>query len=111
MDEVEIRGALARGYCHEGQEHKIMDPDLCEAQAKEVAAILPDGEHISPQAAMAALSSRFRADDDYALGWHSNLAVMLTDYGVPYDAAQEQAAGFMRRAFNIDTLPILSRTL
>lgn len=41
MDIDDVRGALARGYCAEGQTHKVMDPYLCEAQAQEVMALLP----------------------------------------------------------------------
>lgn len=32
----EIRQALARGYCRDGNTHKVLDPDLIEAMAAEV---------------------------------------------------------------------------
>ena len=48
MDIEDIRGALARGYCHKGQAHKVMDPDLCEAQAQEVLAFLPEEVEAQP---------------------------------------------------------------
>jgi hypothetical protein len=41
MDIENIRGALARGYCAEGQTKKVMDPDLCEAQAQEIMSLFP----------------------------------------------------------------------
>ncbi len=31
-----LRQALARGYCAEGNTHKVLDSDLIEAMAKEV---------------------------------------------------------------------------
>ena len=40
-------------------------------------------------------------DPGYAIGWHANLAVMLTDEGVPHERAQEQARGFMLRTFGV----------
>lgn len=48
MNIEEVRGALARGYCAKGQTHKIMDPDLCEAQAQEVMALLPKSVEAAP---------------------------------------------------------------
>lgn len=47
MDIENIRGALARGYCAEGQPHKVMDPDLCEVQAVELMALLEPDESAS----------------------------------------------------------------
>lgn len=32
----DLRGALARGYCHKENENKILDPDLIESMAQEV---------------------------------------------------------------------------
>ncbi len=32
----EIRGALARGYCHKENDNKVLDPTLIEAMAQEV---------------------------------------------------------------------------
>lgn len=32
----DIRGAIARGYCHRVNETKVLDGDLCEAMAEEV---------------------------------------------------------------------------
>lgn len=48
MDIEDVRGALARGYCAEGQTHKVMDPDLCEAQAQEIMALLPQEVEAMP---------------------------------------------------------------
>ena len=36
IKEDEILGALARGYCTKENEKKIVDIELCKAQAKEV---------------------------------------------------------------------------
>ena len=36
IKEDEILGALARGYCTKENEKKIVDPTLCEAQAKAI---------------------------------------------------------------------------
>jgi len=33
---VEVRGALARGYCSKENEHKVLDPELIESMALEV---------------------------------------------------------------------------
>lgn len=48
MEIADIRGALARGYCADGQRHKVMDPDLCEAQAQEIMALLPKSVEAQP---------------------------------------------------------------
>ena len=48
MDIENIRGALARGYCAEGQTQKVMDPDLCEAQAQEIMALFPQSIEAMP---------------------------------------------------------------
>lgn len=32
----EIRGAVARGWCHDANQHKVMDPDLAIAISEEV---------------------------------------------------------------------------
>lgn len=37
---VEIAGAIARGYCSEKNSHKVLDPDLVEAMAVEVEKLL-----------------------------------------------------------------------
>ena len=37
---AEILGALARGYCHEGNTHKQLDSDLLNKQADEIQAML-----------------------------------------------------------------------
>jgi len=37
---AEIRGALARGYCTKENEKKVLDPDLCNAQAQELLALI-----------------------------------------------------------------------
>jgi len=39
-DDVAIRGALARGYCHDVNSHKTLDPDLIEAQLQELRKIM-----------------------------------------------------------------------
>ena len=36
----EIVGALARGYCTKENEEKVLDPDLINAQAREISAML-----------------------------------------------------------------------
>jgi len=36
---IEIQGALARGYCTKRNENKVLDPDLIEDMATEVAAL------------------------------------------------------------------------
>ena len=48
MDIDDIRGALARGYCEDGQTHKVMDPDLCEAQAQEIMRLFPQSVEAMP---------------------------------------------------------------
>jgi mannose-6-phosphate isomerase-like protein (cupin superfamily) len=41
---VEIAGAIARGYCSEKNSHKVLDPDLVEAMAVEVEKLLSNKE-------------------------------------------------------------------
>lgn len=36
----EVRGAVARGWCHEKNEHKVMDRDLADAITEEVFKLL-----------------------------------------------------------------------
>jgi hypothetical protein len=36
----QVRGALARGYCHKSNSYKILDSELCEAMANEIMALL-----------------------------------------------------------------------
>lgn len=40
MNANEIRGALARGYCHKENENKILDPNLIEAMAQEIQGLI-----------------------------------------------------------------------
>jgi len=40
IDIDDIQGAVARGWCHKVNEHKVMDPDLALAIASEVAALI-----------------------------------------------------------------------
>lgn len=39
----EVRGAVARGWCADANQHKVMDSDLAEAIAQEVMLLLPSG--------------------------------------------------------------------
>lgn len=51
MDISEIRGAVARGWCHEGNTHKVMDTDLAEAISQEVNKLvnpMPNSEGLNP---------------------------------------------------------------
>jgi hypothetical protein len=43
MIREELRGALARGYCHDKNRHKVLDGDLIEAMREEVEAALSQG--------------------------------------------------------------------
>lgn len=40
----EIRGAVARGWCHDQNRHKEMDADLAEAISQEIRKMLNDPE-------------------------------------------------------------------
>jgi hypothetical protein len=42
LEEVmdEITGAVARGYCHPKNQHKVLDPDLCFAIIEEIRKLL-----------------------------------------------------------------------
>lgn len=46
---AEILGALARGYCHEGNTHKQMDADLLNMQADELVALLAAAKEPLPK--------------------------------------------------------------
>lgn len=48
------------------------------------------------------LSKAMQDDPDYAWGWFCNLAVMCSDAGAPHASAQEYAADFMKRVFEVD---------
>lgn len=56
--------------------------------------------------AMERLSEAMK-DDDMANGWHANIAVLMTDEGVPYNKAQERASGFMNLVFGRKTIDLL----
>ncbi len=62
---------------------------------------------MTKQLAWAAVRNEMARDDDLALGWHSNLAVMMTDAGVDYYDAQKRASQFMNMAFGRETLGLL----
>lgn len=40
MEMSEIRGAVARGWCHPKNSHKVMDGDLAEAISEEIRELL-----------------------------------------------------------------------
>lgn len=54
-------------------------------------------------AAFAVVSKAMQTDGGYAQSWHSNLACLLTDAGVPHDIATIRAARFMNLAFGANT--------
>lgn len=61
-------------------------------------------EPITPKQAIEALSAAFKADPDYAWGWHCNLAGIALDAGADHASANGRAASFMRTVFGVDTM-------
>ena len=57
----------------------------------------------TPAGAVERLSRAFKADPDYAWGWHCNLACAAIDEGADQAAANRIAARFMRAAFSVET--------
>ena len=94
------RGIVAQAWCQPETSNTKMDVVLGDEFAK---ILIENTAGITVAQAMGCLSEAMK-DDDHANGWHANIAVLLTDEGVPYDAAQKRAAGFMKLVFNRDTL-------
>ena len=40
IDIDDIQGAVARGWCHKVNEHKVMDPDLANAIVEEITVLI-----------------------------------------------------------------------
>lgn len=49
------------------------------------------------------LGNAMRSDPYYAWVWHCNVAMVAHDAGAPHYEANQHAADFMRKAFNVDT--------
>ena len=99
MNIEEARGKAALAWCEPTTEKTEMDVVLGEEFAKILI------KETSVQSAMKILTEAMQ-NDEYANGWHANIAVLLTDEGVDYDKAQERAAGFMRLVFDRNTLDL-----
>ena len=54
-----------------------------------------------------AVKRAVQSDDDYAWGWHCNIAVAAIDEGVDHATAQKIASRFMGWAFQVDTRPLI----
>jgi len=50
------------------------------------------------------LRREMKKHPDYAWSWQCNLAMMAYEAGAGIDAANRQAADFMKRCFEVDTL-------
>ena len=57
----------------------------------------------STQRALKDLSIAMQIDPGLAWAWHCNIAMVAQDAGAPHKGANERAADFMRRAFDVDT--------
>jgi hypothetical protein len=64
------------------------------------ATLLSDGE--TPAVVMQMMRSLMQADESWAWSWHHNLAMMAVDAGAGSLSANQQAASFMRQAFEVD---------
>lgn len=100
MNIENARGLAAQAWCAPATSSTEMDVVLGEEFAK---ILVENVNEITVAQAMDCLQAAMK-DDDLANGWHANIAVLMTDEGVPYDRAQERAAGFMRLVFGRDTL-------
>ncbi len=59
--------------------------------------------NITPAEALQTLSAAFKADPDYAWGWHCNVSMAAYDQGLSQESADKAAANFMKSAFGVDT--------
>ena len=57
----------------------------------------------TPEEAFDILRQEMIDDDDYAWGWHCNIAVPFMDEGGTHEAANKAAARAMYNIFSIDT--------
>ena len=96
------RGLAAQAWCQPNTAGIEMDVVLGEAFAE---ILVENVNEITVAQAMDCLTTAMQ-DDDMANGWHANIAVLLTDEGVPYDKAQERASGFMNLTFGRKTIDI-----
>ena len=58
---------------------------------------------ITTKQAMDHLKQVIQTDEDYAWGWHCNLAMAMCDNGVPRTKANDTAANVMQQFFGTDT--------
>jgi len=65
--------------------------------------LLAEAKSVMPEEAVAALSAAFKADPDYAWGWHSNIAMSAYDSGATSEVGNEAARRFMKLAFGVET--------
>lgn len=61
--------------------------------------------------AMKSLSAAMKEDPEYAWGWQSNLAMMAVDAGASHGSANQRAADFMQRVFDVDIRALFSDRL
>ena len=101
MDIENIRGAIAKGYCAEGQTHKELDADLCEVQAQEVLKLLPQGVDAIPDS----------NDRDVTMNAY---AIIDPNWGEPkilIKTLADTSDGAIARAITIDELALYSGSI
>ena len=48
------------------------------------------------------LKSAVQSDDEYAWGWHCNIAMAYQDEGATHEAGNKAAARFMKQCFDVN---------
>lgn len=61
----QIRGALARGYCTKENETKVLDPELIEAMAQEVDALLNQALQAQRERLVSEIEKKYLNQDEY----------------------------------------------
>lgn len=94
---------LPEHYFVENYDEIVEEPNSAEVAMTEDVATAQSVPQSEVTAAFAVVSKAMQTDDGYAQTWHSNLACMMVDAGVPHDAANVHAAQFMNLAFGANT--------
>lgn len=56
-----------------------------------------------PEFAIQVIKQAMKDDEEYAWGWHCNIAMSFFDEGGTHEASNKSAARFMKNCFDIDT--------
>ncbi len=107
MTNLEKLEDLTRTQCMDGNwDHDAYMRGMANGMLLSVAVMKDETpEFLDPPAKETPLSplvASLKADPEHAYGWHCNIAMLLQDAGVSFEAANERARGFMRMAFGVE---------